>query len=86
MKALSHCIRVLFEVEELLTTGKITFPLKEANFIKSIKFNTTVLTFKEIIEWIENKIKYIDTLIPTCNLPEHSNINWINNFILNCYK
>lgn len=86
MKALSHCIRVLFEVEELLTTGKITFPLKEAEFIKSIKFNTTALTFKEIMEWIEKKIKYIDTLIPTCNLPEHSNINWINSFILNSYE
>ena len=36
-KALSHAIRVLVEVQELLETGDIKFPLKYKDFIKDIK-------------------------------------------------
>ena len=36
-KALSHAIRVLVEVQELLETGDIKFPLKNKDFIKDIK-------------------------------------------------
>lgn len=36
-KALSHAIRVLLEVKELLQTQNIKFPLKEKDFVKDIK-------------------------------------------------
>lgn len=85
LKAISHCVRVLFQVEEIIETGKITFPLKEADFIKSIKYNTTAMTRDEIMEWIEKKIEYINDLIEKSNLREKSDYDWINNFILSCY-
>ena len=37
-KALSHAVRVINEVEELLDDGFITFPLKNREYIKSIKY------------------------------------------------
>lgn len=36
-KAIGHAFRVAFEVEELLTSGSISFPLKEAPFLLGIK-------------------------------------------------
>lgn len=36
-KALSHAIRVLLEIKELLDTGNIQFPLKNKNFLLDIK-------------------------------------------------
>ena len=36
-KALSHAIRVLLEVQELLETGNISLPLKDVKFVKDIK-------------------------------------------------
>jgi len=36
-KSLSHACRVILEVEELLTDNFITFPLKEAEYVKSVK-------------------------------------------------
>ena len=86
-KAISHCVRVLFQVEELLTDGKITFPLKEANFIKSIKYNTSNLTYEEIMQMIEDKIYNIDNnLLPNSRLREKADYKWIEKFILSCYE
>ena len=85
-KAISHCVRVLLQVEELLTKGKITFPLKEADFVKSIKYVTTNFTYDEIMSWIEDHIMYIDeVLLPKSTLREKSDYKWIEQFILKCY-
>lgn len=85
-KAISHCVRVLFQVEELLTTNKITFPLKDSEFIKSIKYATTNMSYDEIMEMIENKIENIDNnLLPNSTLREKADYKWIETFILNCY-
>ena len=86
LKALSHCVRVLLQVEELIETGKIVFPLKHADFIKSIKYNTSHLTGDEIMEWIEKKIEYINVQLEKSTLREKADFNWIKNFILTCYK
>ena len=85
-KAISHCVRVLLQVEELLTTNKITFPLINANFVKAIKYNTSNMTYEEIMLWIENQIKHIDeVLLPKSTLREKADYKWIETFILNCY-
>ena len=85
-KAISHCVRVLLQVEELLTTNKITFPLINANFVKSIKYNTSSMTYEEIMLWIENHIMHIDeVLLPKSTLREKADYKWIEKFILNCY-
>lgn len=86
-KALSHAVRVIFQVEELLKEGHITFPLKEREFIKSIKYKKTEMTFEEIIEWIEKKIEYIEKdLIPNSSLRDVSDFDWIENYLLKIYQ
>ena len=85
-KAISHCVRVLLQVEELLTTNKITFPLMNANFVKAIKYNTTDMTYEEIMNWIEGHIWHIDeVLLPKSTLREKADYKWIEKFIINCY-
>jgi len=86
MKAISHCVRVIFQVKDLLINGKITFPLKEAEFIKDIKYNTTTMSFIEIMNWIENELANIDNLLTNCLLRNIADHNFIENFILNFYK
>ncbi len=88
-KALSHAVRVLFQAEELLTTGKITFPLKGENLqlVKDIKFRKTNMTFEEIVDFIEKKLKYIEeNILPNSKLRSKPDYNFINQFILDIYK
>lgn len=88
-KALSHAVRVLFQAEELLTTGKITFPLKGNNLqlVRDIKFRKTNMTFEEIVDFIEKKLKYIEeNILPNSKLRSKPDYNFINQFILDIYK
>lgn len=86
-KAISHCVRVLLQVEELLTEGKITFPLKDAAFVKAIKYSTSDMTYDEVMTWIEDHIMHIDeVLLPKSTLREKADYKWIETFILKCYR
>lgn len=85
-KAISHAIRVSLQTEEILYYNKIRFPLKDANFIKSVKYKTTNMTYDEIMEWLDAKIEYIETeLLPNSKLRETSDFDWINQYILKLY-
>lgn len=87
-KALSHAVRTLFQAEELITTGKITFPLAEdkLKLVKSIKYNNASMTYEEIVDYIDNKIQYINNeLLLKSTLRESADMNFINSFILKQY-
>ena len=88
-KALSHAVRVLFQAEELLTTGKITFPLKgeQLQLVRDIKFRKTNMTYEEIVDFIEKKLRYVeDVILPNSKLPNKPDQKFINQFILDLYK
>lgn len=36
-KAVSHALRAAYQVKQILTEGRITFPLREANYLKKVK-------------------------------------------------
>ncbi len=86
-KAISHCVRVLDESEELLLTGNITFPLKNVDFIKSIKYGNLAMSYDELMQYIENRIKYIEeNVMPKSILSEKSSQKLIDLLILNAYN
>ena len=67
-KALSHAVRVMDEVYELLTDHHITFPLREAKYIKQIKKGLVPLN--SVITYLEKHIQLIDQLIQESTLPD----------------
>ena len=68
-KALSHAVRVIVEVEELLTDNFITFPLKNTEYIKSVKYGHESL--ESVLKYIEDKIQNIDAMVDTSDLPDN---------------
>jgi len=66
-KALSHAVRVLFEVRELLTVNTITFPLLDRTYIKSIKEGNEQL--EDVMEVILTTIEEVDNLVKSTTLP-----------------
>lgn len=74
-KALSHATRVILECEELLETGHITFPLKDREFIKAIKYhedliNGNDLNLESLMQFLEVKLDKVNQLLETSTLPE----------------
>lgn len=56
-KALSHAIRVLLEIKELLDTGNIQFPLKDKDFLLDIKLGK--VERKDIDEFFNKELSEI---------------------------
>lgn len=83
-KALSHATRSALEVKELLSTGTIKFPLKDAKVLLEIKQGNYRLD--TVIDMLEQHIKDADALVEKSTLPEKVDTEFMNEFILSLYK
>ncbi len=70
-KALSHSVRVINEVEELLDTGFITFPLKRAKKVKEIKNGN--IDIDTVMDYISQKLDVVNEKLENSTLPKSSN-------------
>lgn len=82
-KAMSHALRVILEVEELISECFITFPLKQKEYIYKVKQGT--IPAVEVIGILEEKIKLIDTLMLDTKLADFQDEAFVKEFILKYY-
>jgi len=79
-KALSHALRVASEVEELLETNFIKFPLKDAEFLREVKEGKH--NYEEVVSMVEDKLEKVDELLLSTDLPEKANIKKIEELLI----
>ncbi len=79
-KALSHAVRVISEVEELLDDGFITFPLKNRVYITSIKEGHEEL--EEVMDYLDVKLDEVNQKLEQSALPQKSDETFIDEFTL----
>ncbi|MCP4498657.1 MAG: hypothetical protein GY822_01660 [Deltaproteobacteria bacterium] len=72
-KSLSHALRVLMELEEILRDNTVTFPLKEREYALRVKLGEVPLD--SILTDIDNRYERCMLLIEECGLPEKSSID-----------
>ncbi len=68
-KAVSHAIRVAYEMKEVLSEGNITFPLRERDFVKKVKageFDYLTIVAPKLEELMDE----VEVLSAKSNLPE----------------
>lgn len=82
-KALSHAIRVGHEAIELFTTGKITFPRPEAEYLLKIKQGK--VEYRDVAEEIERLFEKVENSAEQSKLPDKVDERLINDFIMEYY-
>lgn len=80
-KALSHAVRTVMEVRELLTRGCITFPLEHAGYLRSIKCGEA--NYEETIARFQDLIIEAEGLLEKTPLPEHADRQYWDAFVVN---
>ncbi len=79
-KAVSHAVRAAYQVEELLTEGTITFPLRNSNYIKQIKCGE--LDYRsEVGPHLDEIMEHVGELSKISTLPAKSDRKFWDNFI-----
>ena len=79
-KALSHAVRVIDEVEELIDSDFITFPLKNRVFITAIKEGRESL--EDVMDYIDNKLTIVQEKLENSKLPHKSDEIFIDKLLL----
>jgi hypothetical protein len=82
-KALSHAVRVGQEAIELLETGNITFPLKNAVHILDIKKGR--INYDEVANEIEELLGAVESASEKSSLPAEADQSWIDEFVLRAH-
>lgn len=79
-KALSHAVRVGEQAIELLNTGNITFPLRNADYILDIKLGN--LPYQRVAEEIEDLLVRVEAAAEASSLPDQPDHQWIDDFVV----
>jgi len=83
-KALSHALRVALEVQELLETKFIKFPLKDRKYLKDIKRGLE--DPEEVLNRVQDVLESVDHLLLTSDLPEKPNSKELDKLLLKLVK
>ncbi len=79
-KAISHALRVCYEMEELYTEGTITFPLKQAKLLTKIKQGE--YDYNEIAPLLEQKVEICKLLSDGSEYPEKVDRTYWDMFVV----
>lgn len=83
-KAISHAVRVTLEIEEIIKTRNLVFPLKEKEFVLDIKQGRH--TIEQVMAWLDEKIYFVEQETMKSDLPEKVNMKYWEDFIVRQYK
>jgi hypothetical protein len=75
-KALSHAVRVVEEAKELLTDEFITFPLKNAEYVKLVKQGKC--SVENVMETLEQEMNTVENLLLSTKLPSEVDKNFVD--------
>lgn len=84
-KAVSHALRAAFQVEQILTEGTITFPLKQAPYLLDVK-NGKLDYLTEVAPKLENLMSRLEELSIKSKLPEKVDRFYWNSFLFSMLK
>jgi len=84
-KAISHALRAAYQVKELLTENTITFPLKEAPFLKEVK-QGKLDYLTEIAPVLEALMDEVEILSENSTLPEKPDRKFWDQFIIDAIE
>lgn len=83
-KFASHVFRLLYEAIELLTTQNLTYPLKQADFIKYVKLGK--LSFDEVIDQIDKLDSQLEQAFQSTKLQHTPDLIKINDIQKEIYR
>lgn len=85
-KAVSHAFRACDQLIEIYTTGNLVYPLKNADFIKQIKYGKLHFVDDKLGEQLEWKLELVEKLASESKYPEEMDRDWCDSVILEAVR
>lgn len=84
-KAISHAIRAAYQLKEIYTEGRITYPLKERELLLDIKLGKKDF-LTEVQPLLESLIEEVEILAENSSYPEKVDVKFWDDWLLKVYK
>lgn len=84
-KYASHIVRLGYQGEEILTTGKITLPMPEVQRTEIVKIRNGGYKLHEVSEMIQEAEKKLDNSYKHSSLPDNPNWNKVGQWMTETY-
>jgi hypothetical protein len=84
-KAISHSFRVGYQLRDIYTTGTYSYPLKESQFIKDIKYQKIKYLEGGLDTKLNELIAEVEGLALKSSFPDKADRKWYNNLVLELY-
>lgn len=85
-KAISHAFRAGLQLTELLTTGNIVYPLKDADFLVKLKVGNFHYVDDGIGERLSDLVNSVEVIAKNSSYPEEIDITFWENWLVSLYK
>ena len=83
-KGLYHAHRIVDEGIELLTTGNLVFPLRNA--AEYLNIRSGELTLDAVLDTFDAKLATLETVTPVPELKEKADMEWIEAFVMAAHE
>lgn len=83
-KAISHAIRVAYQALDLLGSGEVVFPLRQAPHLLEVKQGK--LSYREVAAELETLIELLTAAQLASSLPETPDLQFMEDMVLDCYN
>jgi predicted nucleotidyltransferase len=85
-KSISHAFRVALQMKEILTTGDLKFPLKDAKFLADIKLGKLDMKKDGLSEQLDDLVIEIERLNEESKFPEKCDEEFWDDFLVEIYE
>lgn len=85
-KSIAHAFRVALQAKEIVETGDLFYPLKDANYLRDMRLGKINFLDNELDKKLDDLIAEVQIKMDASNLPDKVDQKWCDEFILEAYN
>ncbi len=85
-KALAHAFRVALQANEIVETGDLIFPLKDADYLRQMRLGQIDFISNRLDQKLDDLINEVQIKMDKSSLPDKVDTTWCSEFILEAYR
>lgn len=85
-KALSHAFRVALQAREIVETGDLVYPLKDADYLRNMRLGKIDFMANSLDKRLDDLIAEVQVKMDASDLPDKADAAWCDRLILNAYS
>ncbi len=85
-KSLAHAFRAALQCREIVDTGDLKFPLKDADWLRDLRLGKIDFMAAELDKRLDDLIAEVQAKMDASSLPDSVDRDWLDRIVLDAYE